>query len=323
MSRSSARWVTLVAMIAGTATVFAQPYPTQTIRLISSGVGGGADIIARLIAQGISGPLGQQVIVENRGGGGGVIPGQMLAKAPPDGHTLLFYASTIWVAPLMQDPRPYDPLRDFASITLAASSPTLVVVNPSLPVRSIKELIALAKARPGELNYGTAGTGSLTHLAGEQFNAMAGVNIVRVNYRGAAAAFNEVLAGQIHLTYANPTLVMPLLGSGRLRTLAVTGAQRSAMFPNVPTVAESGVPGYETEATFGMFAPANTPDAIIARLNQEVVRLLKSAETVTRLLKMGVEVIGSSPEALTAAIKSDEARMGKIIRDAGISIIVK
>ena len=286
--------------------------------MVTSGVGGGADFVARLIAQGIASPLGQQVVAENRGGAGGVIPGEIVAKAPADGYTLLFYANTIWLAPFMRDRTPYDPLRDFSPITLAGSSPNMVVVHPLLPVKSIQDLIALARAKPGELNYGTSGNGSASHLAGELFKAMAGVNIVRINYKGAAPAFNDVVAGQVQITFGSAALVLPHLKSGRLRALAVTSARPSALFPGLPTVAASGLPGYETDALFGMFAPAKTPEAIVSRLNQEVMRFLKSPEARERLLNAGVEVAGTSPEGLTATMKADMARMGKVIQDAGI-----
>lgn len=286
--------------------------------MVTSGVGGGADFIARLIAQGISGPLGQQVVADNRGGAGGIIPGEILAKSPPDGYTLLFYGSTIWLAPLMRENTPYDAFRDFAPITLAGNSPSMIVVHPSLPVNSIRDLIALAKARPGQLNYGTSGTGSASHLAGELFTAMAGVNIVRVNYKGAAPAFNDVIAGHVQLTFGNAALVLPHLKSGRLKALAVTSLHRSALFPELPTVAAAGLPGYEADALFGMFAPAKTPRAVIDRLNQEVVRFLRTTDARERFLKAGVETIGSSPEELVDAMKSDIARIGKVIKDAGL-----
>ena len=321
--RRNLRCTAALCMLVCATTAHAQtaaPYPTKAIRMISSGVGGTADFVGRMIALGISEPLGQQVVSDNRGGAGGIIPGEMLAKAAPDGYTLLFYGSTIWVAPLMRDPdkTPYDALRDFAPITLAASSPTLLVVHPSLPVKDARELVALAKAKPGQLNYATSGTGSASHLAGELFASMAGIKIVRINYKGAAPAFNDVSAGHVQITFGSGALALPHLNAKRLKALAVTGAQRSELFPQLPTIASSGLPGYNLDATFALFAPAKTPAAIITRLNQETVRFLKTADSKQRLLNAGVELVASSPEQLTAAMKSEISAMGKIIKDAGI-----
>jgi tripartite-type tricarboxylate transporter receptor subunit TctC len=310
-----------LSLVFGASAAIAQAgtsYPGKPVRMLGSGVGGTADFVARTIAQGNSGPLGQQVIVDNRGGAGGLIPGEMLAKAPPDGHTVLVYGSTIWVAPLMREKNPYDALRDFAPITLAASAPTLLVVHPSLPVKNARELIALAKTKPGELNYGTSGIGSASHLAGELFASMAGIRIVRVNYKGAAPAFNDTAAGHVQMTFGTGALVMPHLKAGRLKALGVTSAQRSQIFPQLPTIAGSGLPGYSIEATFAMFAPARTPEAIVQRLNHEVVRFLRTPEAKQRLLNTGVEVVASSPEELTAVMKAEIGLMTKLIRTTGI-----
>jgi tripartite-type tricarboxylate transporter receptor subunit TctC len=307
-----------VIIVSGTGAIFAQVYPNKPVRIITAAVGGGADVAARVIAQGITAPLGQQVIVDNRGGSGGMVGGENLAKSPPDGYTLLLYGNTIWLAPFMREKTPYDPVKDFSPITLAASSPSMLVVHPSLPVKSVKELIALAKSRPGALNYGTSGTGSASHLAGELFKAMAGVDIVRVNYKGAAPAFADVVAGNVQLTFGSAALVMPYLNSGRLKPLAVTGVQPSALFPGLPTVAASGLAGYEADSTFGIFAPARTPAAIVTRLDQEIVRYLRTAEARGRLLAAGMEGVGTSPEEFAAIVKSDMLKWGKVIRDAGI-----
>lgn len=293
-------------------------FPAKPIRIITAAVGGGADYSARLIAQGITGPLGQPVVVDNRGGSGGMVAGEMLAKSPPDGHTLMIYGNTTWLAPFMRERTPYDTLRDFAPVTMAVNSPSMVVVHPALPVRNIKELIALARSRPGALNYGTSGTGSASHLAGELFKSMARVDIVRVNYKGAAPAFTDVVAGNVQLTFGSAALVTPHLKTGRLRALALTGAQRSAMFPGMVTVSESGLPGYEADAAFAILAPAKTPTGIINRIYQETATYLKTAVARERLLAAGMETVASSPEQLGAIIKSDMAKWGKVIRDAGI-----
>ena len=293
-------------------------YPSKPVRIVTAAVGGGADYTSRLIAQGISVPLGQQVIVDNRGGSGGVVAGQMVAKSPGDGYTLLVYGNTIWLAPFMRDKTPYDPVHDFAPVTLAAVSPTMVVVHPALPVKSVKELITLARARPGALNYGTSGSGSSSHLAGELFKAMARVDIVRVNYKGAAPAFTDVIAGNVQLTFGGAPLVAPHLKTSRLKALAVAGLTRSTLFPALPTVSESGLPGYEANSAYGLLAPAKTPPVIVNRLQQEIARYFKTAEAQQRLHTAGSEAVASTPEQFAATIKSDMVTWSKVIRDAGI-----
>ena len=273
--------------------------------------------MSRLIAQGLTVSLGQQVVVENRGGASGAIAAQAVAKAPADGYTLLFYSNGIWTLPLLRDV-PYDPVKDFAPLTLVAISPNMIVVHPSLPVRSVKQLIALAKARPGELNYSMGGTGTTPHLAAELFKSMAGVDIVRINYKGAGPALNELIGGQVQLTFATTASGMPHVKSGRLKALAVTSAEPSALVPGLPTVAASGLPGYESGANYVMFAPAHTPLTIINRLNQETLRVLQQAEVKQMFLNYGVEAEGSSPEDLAMTVKSEIARLGKIIKDTGL-----
>ena len=240
-----------------------------------------------------------------------------MSKAPPDGYTLLIDAASFWIGPLLQE-TPYDPVKDFAPVTLTDSAPNVLVVNPSLPVKSVKELIALAKARPGELNYGSSSTGSTPHLAAELFNMMAGVKIVRVPFKGSGPAVISLLGGQVQLMFATAGSVAPHVKSGRLRALAVASLQPSALAPGLPTIAASGVPGYEAVAFEGMFAPAKTPVAIIDRLNQEIVRVLNRAEVKERFFNAGVETVGSTPEEFAAAIKSNVAKWGKLIKDAGI-----
>ena len=301
-------------MVLGAGMVFGQNYPNKPIRIVASAAGGSGDFAARLIAQGLSGALSQQVVVDNRGG---VIPGEIVSKAPPDGYTLLIDAASFWIGPLLQE-TPYDPVKDFAPVTLTDSAPNVLVVNPSLPVKSVKELIALAKARPGELNYGSSSTGSSPHLAAELFNMMAGVKIVRVPFKGSGPAVISLLGGQVQLMFATAGSVAPHVKSGRLRALAVASLQPSALAPGLPTIAASGVPGYEAVAFEGMFVPAKTPVAIIDRLNQEIVRVLNRAEVKERFFNAGVETVGSTPEEFAAAIKSNVAKWGKLIKDAGI-----
>ena len=240
-----------------------------------------------------------------------------MSRASPDGYTLLVYSGTLWIQPLLEK-TPYDVARDFAPITLLTSAPNLVVVHPSLPVRSIKELIALAKARPGELNYGSSASGSSTHVAAELFKAMADVNIVRVPYKAAGQAINDLIGGQVQLMFGVVGSVAPHVKSGRLRALAVTTAQPTALVPGMPTVAASGLPGYESRSMIAMFAPAETPAPIVNRLNQEIVRVLNTTEVKEKLFKIGVEAVGSSPYELAAAMKSETARLDKVIKNAGI-----
>ncbi len=261
--------------------------------------------------------MGEQVIVENRGGSG-AIAAEIVARAPADGHSLILYGSALWLTPYLQQQASYDPVRDFAPITLAITSPNVFVVHPSFAASSVKELIAIAKARPGELNYASTGTGSSPHLAGELFKFMAGVNIVHINYKAAAQAISELIAGQNQLAIATAASATPHVKSGRLRAMAVTTAQPSALFPGIPSVAASGLPGYEAPSLFALFAPTKTPERIIQRLNQEVVRVLALADVKEKFFNTGVETVGSAPAELGATVKSEMARMGKLIRDVGI-----
>ncbi len=293
-----------------------QDFPSKAIRIVTADAGGGTDFVSRLIAQGISGGLGQQVIIDNRPSG--VIPGDVVAKAQPDGYTLLVTGSIFWIGQFLRDKTPYDSVKDFAPVSLVVSSPTVLVVHPSLPVKGVRDLIALAKARPGELNYASAGAGSPNHLAGELFKSLAGVNIVRIPYKGGGPALSALLSGEVQMLFATAASVTSHVKSGRLRTLAVTSLQPSALLPGLPTVAASGLPGYEADTIYGMFAPARTPEAIINQLNQETVRALNRPEVKDKFASAGVEVIASSPQKLAATVISEMARVGKLIKDAGI-----
>jgi len=312
----SALSLAAAALFMAAASGSAQEFPSKTMRIVASEAGGGGDFIARLVAQGLTSAFGQQVVVENRGGG--VIAGDLVAKSPPDGYTLLLYGNTLWLLPLMRKQVPYDPHRDFVPVTLAGRAVNVLVVHPSLPVKSVKDLIALARARPGELNFSTAAPGTINHLAGELFNSMAKVNIVRISYRGSPSALTAVMSGEVQLMFAAAAPVRPHIQAGRVRPLGVTTAKRLATYPDVPTIAESGLPGFEAVSMHGIFAPAKTPDAIVTRLNQEIVRLLQRPESRDRFAGIGAEPIGSTPEQLTAEIKAEIARMGKVIREAGI-----
>ncbi len=292
----------------------AQTYPVKPIRVVTGGPGGGSDFISRLLANALAGPLGQQVIVDNRGG---VVPGEIVSQSAPDGYTLLCYPGSLWIGALLQK-TPYDALKDFAPVSMLVRSPSILVVHPSLPARSVRDLIALAKAHPGSLNYSAAGTGGATHLSAELFKALAGVDIVLIPYKGAGAALTDVIGGQVHLTFGSAASVAPHMKSGRLRAMAVTSAQPSALMPELPTIAASGVPGYDSVQNIGLFAPARTADAIVTRLNQEIVRVLQRSDIKEKLVSAGVEPVASTPGELTNSIKQEIARFGKVIRDAGI-----
>jgi len=296
----------------------AQGFPNRFVRLIVPfPPGGGGDALARPLAQRLSEVWGQQVIVENRGGANGVIAGELVARAPPDGHTLLLFSSSFWTLPLMQKV-PYDPVRDFAPITLALSSPNILVVHPSLPVKSVRDLIALARARPGELNYGMGSAGSAGHIGAELFRTMAGIDIVRITYKGSGATMSAVMSGEVQLFFAGAGSAAPHLRSGKLKALAVTSAQPSVLVPGLPTIAAAGLPGYECAVQTGMFAPARTAEAIITRLNQEIVRVLGSPDVRKQFAVTGVETVASTPAEFAGKIESDMEKLGKLIRDTGI-----
>lgn len=294
----------------------AQDYPTKPVRIITSEVGGGADVLARTIARGIAGALGQQVIVDNRGGG--VIPGATIAKAPGDGYNLLMNGGTLWFLPLIREQVPYNVQRDFAPIAWVSTSPVILVVHPSLPVKSVRQLVALAKTRPGELNYASAATGSINHLSAELFKALARVDITRIVYKGTGPALIDLIGGHVQLSFSAGAAMASHVKSGRLRALAVSSAQPSPAYPDLPTIAASGVPGYEAVSVVGMFAPSTTPPAIITRLHQETAKVLTQPENRERFLSAGVELVGGTPEQLASLIRSDVARWSKVIKDAGI-----
>jgi len=297
---------------------WAQDYPTRALRMLSAGVGGGSDVAARLIAQGLSESLGQPVVVDTRVGG--VIIADIAAKAAPDGYTLMTYSSTLWLIPLMRAATTYDPVRDFAPITLVGSSPMVLVTHPSVAANSVKELVALAKAKPGAINFATGPSGAVPHLAAELFKAMAGVDIVQIAYKGVGVAVTDVVGGRVQMMFPNASAALPHIKSGRLRGLAVTSAQPSAMAPGLPTMASAGLPGYECVGKYAVFAPAKTPARLVELLNREIVRVLNRQDVTERFHAASTEVIASTPAELTAAMKAEMARMGKVIRAAGIKI---
>lgn len=307
-----------VALLAATGLAAAQPFPARPIRLVTAEVGAGGDFVSRMIAPGLAEQYGQQVIVDNRGGNA-VIPIDIVLKAAPDGHTLLVFGSTFWLLPLLQNVA-YHPLNDFAPVTLASSTPLLLVVHPALPVKSIRELIDWAKAKPGTLNYASGITGSATHLPAELFKSLTGVNMVRVAYKGGAPALNALLGGEVQLMFATASGAGPQVHAGRLRALAVTSAQPSALFPDLPTVAASGLPGYDAASTMCVFAPARIEQSRVQQLHRDIARVLTQPAMKERFMRAGAEVVASTPAKLAATMKTDMAVMGKVIRDAGIRV---
>ena len=306
----------LVAALLAAKPGVCQEYPSRVLRIVASEAGGTGDLVARVVAQPLAPALGQSVVIDNRGGG--IVAGEHVAKSAPDGHTLLLYGNTLWLLPLMRAQVPYDPFRDFRPVILAAKAVNVLVVHPSLPVRSVADLIALARRTPGELNYASAAPGTINHLAAELFKSMAGIDVVRVAHRGSASALTSVLSGQVHMMFAAAAGYAPHARSSRLRALAVTTAARSAIYPELPTMAEAGLPGFESVSFHGVFAPAKTADGIVARLNREIARVLQRPEIVQRLLSAAIEPVGGAPDQLTNAMKEEVGRMGKLIRETGI-----
>lgn len=301
-------------MLLGTGAVSGQPYPSKPIRMVTSEIGGSTDIVARLIANGLTEDMGRRIVVDNRRD---FIAAATVSKAPPDGYTVLVFGTSLWVQPFLRDV-PWDPVRDFTPVTLLVGMPNILVVNNAFPAATVKELIAVAKARPGTYNYGSSITGGTTHLAAELFKAMAGVNIVRIPYKGGGAALTDVMGGQVQMAFATAASVMPHIKSGRVRALAVTSKDPSLLAPGLPTVAAAGVPGYEAMSLYGMFAPVGTPAAIINRLNQDTLRVLGKPDVKERLLNTVGEGMGSTPAEFAARIKLEMAKWGKLIKDAGI-----
>ncbi len=295
----------------------AQNYPHKPLRIVTSEPGGVADFTARLIAQGLSNGFHQPAIVDNRGGASGVIGIDIVARAPADGYTLIVFSPSLWTLPLIQRTN-YDTLRDFAPVTLAVTAPNLLLVHPSFPAASVKALIALARAKPGGYNYAAGSIGAASHLSGELFKSMAGVDIVRVPFRGTGPGLNALLGGQVQMMFAGAGSAVPQVLAGRLRALAVTSAQPSVLFPELPTIASSGLPGYELETNTGMFAPAATPVAIINRLQAEIVRALHAPDVKRKLAGAGMEPVANTPAEFTAKVKAEIARLGKVVKQAGI-----
>lgn len=297
--------------------VLAQAYPAKPVRfIVPFNAGGGADAMARLLAIPLTERLGQQVVIENRGGAGGTIGAALGAKAPADGYTLVMGSTNLAAAPSLHGKLPYDTLKDFTPVTLLAKTPSLFAVHPSLPVKSVKELIALARARPGQINY-AGGAGSTNHLDAELFKSLAKVDIVQVPYNGTGASLIGVLSGEASILIAPTLVALPHVRSSRLRALAVSSLQRSPAVPEIPTVDESGLPGYETAQWYGMLVPAGVPETIVARLNAESVKIVQAPEFAARLARDGSIPQGTSPQEFAAYFRNEIAKWQKVIRISG------
>jgi tripartite-type tricarboxylate transporter receptor subunit TctC len=290
-----------------------QHYPNKPVRIVTITAGSGIDFTARLLARALSTSLGQQFIVDNRGS---IISGEVVSRAPPDGYTLLVDSSSFWLAPLLQDV-PYDPQKHFSPISLLAASPLVLVASPVAPIHTVRELIEAAKAKPGILNYASGTSGGSGHLTAELFKAMAGVNIVRIAYKGTVLSYTDLMNGRVHILFESAPAVMPLVKSRKLNALAVTTLRPTELAPGIPPVAET-VPGFEVLSMTGILAPAKTPAVIVERLNREIVRIMNTADAKQKLLNAGTDPIGSSPQMLAAAIKSEMAKWGKVIQEAGM-----
>ncbi len=301
----------------------AQTYPIQgkpiTI-VVPTAPGGGNDTMGRIIAQKLAERLKASVIVENKAGGNGIIGSQYVARAAGDGHTILFgYIATHGINPALSK-LPYDAVKDFAPVTLVADAPGVLAVNPNVPAKNVKELIALAKAKPNDLNYGSAGSGTAPHIAGEMFKLMTGISMTHVPYKGSAPAMTDLLGNQVQVMFPSLVAATPHMKTGRLRALAVTGKTRSSLYPSLPTVAESGVPGFEIGQWYGLLVPAKTPRPIVDKLNKEVIAVMKDPEVVKKFHDQGAEVVTSSPEEFGKFIQSEIAKWTKIIQDAKITV---
>ena len=319
----SAYYVAAVVLLSAAPLAHAQqpPYPTKSIRLIASQApGGGIDAVSRLVATKLSEAVGQTVVVDNRPGANGSVAAELTANAPPDGYTLMLGAiGNLGINVFFVKKLGYEPLKDLAPVTTAITSGNVLVVHPSVPVTSVKELIALARARPRQLAYGTSGTGGAGHLAGALFQRMTKTELLHVPYKGGGPAMVDLVGGQTQLGFASTPSAVTFINSGKLRALATSGLQRSRLFPQLPTISEAGVPGYESHSWYGFVVPAKTPQYIIQRLNKELVQILHLPDITAALFKQGLEVRTMTPEAFGAFIKTEYDKWGRVIREAGIT----
>ena len=321
MQRCPIRFSIAPALLLAALTATAQTYPTKPVRIVSAFAAGGTnDVIARIISQKLTELLGQQFIVENKAGGGGVAGTEFVAKAAPDGYTLTIATTTTHVIAAALRKLPYDPVKDFSPVSLIGITPYVVIVHPSLPVRNMKELIALAKSRPQQIEYGSGGVGTPGHLAGEMLNTMTGIKMLHIPYKAGNLALNDLLGGHVSLTFSTTITSTQFVQSGRLRGIAVTSQKRLPAFPDLPTVAESGVPGYEFSLWLGLSAPAGTPDAVIQRLYDAVVKSLQSDSVRSALVAQSVEPMTLAPAAFSKRIAADFITYENIVKQSGASL---
>lgn len=316
---------TIVVMIAAGAvagTASAQQYPARPIRMIVGfPPGGGTDIVGRIVAQKLSEVLRQQIAVDNRGGASGQLAAELTAKAPPDGYTVMMaHIAAVSILPSLFPKLPYDPQKDFAPITLVAIGPNLLVVHPSVPVKTVKDLIALAKSRPGQLQYASPGAGTVQHLAAEFFKLQAKVDMLHVPYKGSGQSIVDLIAGQVHLNFDSVPPVINYVRQGRLRAIAVTSAKRFSLLPDIPTISEGGVPGFDMSTWWGLVAPAAVGKDVISKLHGETVKLLRQSDVKEKIAFVGAETVGNSPEEFSAFIRSEAAKYAKIVKEANIKV---
>jgi tripartite-type tricarboxylate transporter receptor subunit TctC len=306
------------AFLVGTAHA-QEPYPAKPLRLILPfPPGGGTDILGRLLAERLAANLGQPVVTENRGGAGGNVGAEAAARSAPDGYTIVLVAPSLAISPTLYSKLNYDPLKDFAPIALVASVPNVMITHPSVPANNLQEFIALAKSKPGGMNFGSGGSGTSNHLAGELLNLTAGIKLVHVPYKGVNLAMNGVLAGEVHLAFIGIPVPAPHIKAGRLRALAVLARERSPILPDVPTAAEAGLGNFDVTTWYGILAPAGTPRPIVLRLNAELVKVMRDAEMKERLATMATDPLTSTPEEFGAYIQAEIAKWGDVIRKAGL-----
>jgi tripartite-type tricarboxylate transporter receptor subunit TctC len=320
--RIHSRLLALAVALASAGAARADDYPSHPIRLVVPyAAGGGADSVARVIAKRVGETIGQGIVIENRGGAGSIIGTELVNKSAPDGYTLLMGQSgPISINPAVYKSLPYDPLKDFAPVAMTTSYPYIMVVSPVLGVKTVGEFVALAKSKPGELNYGTTGVGAANHLVTELFDSRAGIRMTHIPYRGTALAVTDLLAGHVQVVFSDPITALPQINAGALLALAVTSKERSPVAPDVPTIAESGYPGFDAIAWHGILAPAGTPPAIVNKLNAEIVAALKDPETRGLLEKQAMQTVGSSPEAFSDFIRQDIAVWKRVAEQAKVEV---
>ena len=322
MTRISRSAILLAAVLAPCGAALGQAYPAKAIRMVVGfPPGGGTDIVGRIIAQKLSDAVGQQVVVDNRGGASGQLAAEIVAKSAPDGYTIMMvHIAAIAILPSLVSKLPYDAQKDFAPISLAAIGPNLLVVHPSVPAHTVKELIALAKAHPGQLQYASPGAGTVQHLAGELFKLQAKVDILHVPYKGSGQSIVDLIAGQVHMDFDAIPPVINYVRQGKLRAIAVTSAKRSQQLPDIPTIEESGVPGFDMSTWWGLVAPAAVGKDVVGKLAGETVKLLKQPDVREKIAFVGADPVGNSPEEFAAFIRSETEKYARIVKAANIKI---